>query len=325
MSSQMPTYHRGKTYRSMGTSHTTTTTAIASKTTAESDGLPGYEWMKPGAKVELRADSNYGAAVSNPKKNSGFACKGTVTKVESRSGADSEARPIKVAWDNGTQNDYFFTDLDRYDPSLWGAFEDPLVEKEEKKGPMFNTGDTVFLKPGFKTVKHEHPALGTFFQCPGTVQIAKHDNIGVRLTIKWRNSLIATYDIQYDTEKNPSKCALINSEDSEGLKRFVEENPNFAYKLQKSGVRGDSSVLDFFRAVMGIEEEISLDIAEHGQYKAEYKAEYFTLSDELDDTPEEVDPETHYATFDLEATLSHPTSAKAPSQGTLDNNTEEEE
>lgn len=294
-------------------------TATASRTTTESSNPLGYEWMKPGAEVELRADSNYGPAKSNPKKGSSFVCKGTVAKVENGPAAHSEARPIKVTWDNGTQNDYFFADLDRHDPSLWGAFEDLLAKKEEKKGPMFNVGDTVFLKPGFKTVMHEHPALGTFFQCPGTVQIAKHDNIGVRLTVKWRNSLIATYDIQYDTEKNPSKCALINGEDGEGLRRFVEENPNFAYKLQKSGVRDNSSVLDFFRVVMGIEEETSLDIIEREQYKAEY----FTLSDEPDDipeddSPEEVDSEAQYVTFDLEALPSYTEPECVPSQRALD-------
>jgi len=347
----MPSYHRHaeRTFRNVGTTRTSSTSiAGVSKTTTEVPNRPlGYDWVKLGVEVELRGDSEYGTAESNPKKGSTFYCKGTVSRIENEADTYPGARPVKVTWDNATQNDYFFTDLDRYDTgfrvkgeqvdSLWA--KDMFKEVEEKKGPMFNTGDIVFLKPGFHTAMHEHPALGTMYQCPGVVQLAIHAKVRVQLTVKWRNSLRSTYDIRYDTEKNPSKCALISGEDNEQLKQFVLENPNFAYKVTKGTGKDDFAVLDFFRTVMGIEEKHSkLDAMEHEQYHAKYftidSPEELPSDDEPDDAPEEVESVSQYVTFDFEAPPSLDTPAWLPSReflngpeeggDTRDSNTEEE-
>jgi len=210
---------------------------------------------------------------------------------------------------------------------------------------MFNKGDIVFLKPGFKTAMHEHPAIGTAYQCPGVVQLATHAKVKVQVTVKWHNSLKGIYTIRYDTEKDPSKCALINGEDGEQLKQFIKDNPNFAYKVTKVASQDRYSVFSFFRAVMGIEEKPSKsDEMEHEQYHAKYftidSPEELPSDDESDDAPEEVEfeevgSEARYVTFDLKAPPSFDTPAWNPTHEFLnetrkggdarDNDTEEEE
>lgn len=254
-------------------SHTHTTTREAQTAAPDLAKPPGYEWATPGISVQLRKDCEYSPHPNNPVQGSKYACRGTINTLREASGFSLDARPVSVDWSNGRANQYFFEDLEPYDDSLWGVLEPP---QEKKKGKLFNEGDIVFLRPGFKTATHIQPALGTSFQCPGTVETAKHDNIGVRLIVKWYNSLKSEYIIRYETEKDPSKSILINAEDKKELRLFVEENPNFAYKLNKDTQHHDNfGVFGFFKIVMGIEEKLP-----EKEDSVVYQAEYFSSTAE---------------------------------------------
>lgn len=255
----------------------------------------GYGWAVRGAEVQLKNNADYIPHPNNPVQGSKYACRGAISALRDTSDSGLDARPVSVGWSNGRSNQYFFEDLELYDKdlelydnSLWGEIADL---PEEKKGKLFNERDIVFLRPGFKTAGHEHPALGTAYQCPGTVENAKHDNIGVRLAVKWYNSLKSEYSIQYDTEKNPSKSPLINAENQEELKQFVKENPNFAYRLSKDTQDRDHfGVFGFFRVVMGIEEKLPVEKpkAELVDLAAEYVSVDLESSDTIADWHESV-------------------------------------
>ena len=217
---------------------------------------PGYGWAVLNTEVQLRSDCDYLPHPNNPVQGSKYECRGVIQTLRDITdiALAPDTRPVSVDWSNGRSNQYFFEDLEPYNSSLWGEFGNLPEEKkgedlpEEKKGKLFNKHDIVFLKPGFKTAGHKHPALGTTYQCPGTVETVKHDNIGVRLTVKWYNSLRDEYSIQYEAES-----ILINAENREELKRFVKGNPNFAYRLNKDTQHQDNyGVFSFFRTVMDI-------------------------------------------------------------------------
>jgi hypothetical protein len=300
------------TYRNAGRPSTARTTTTIARTNPEAvpesmRGVPrplGYSWAEPGTEVWLSEECGYAPTHRNPIRGSEHGCKGKIhTLIHTPD--NSKARPVSVQWENGTTNRYFFEDLDpvrrKYEIEYFtSTAHDAMKSKqqEEKKGPMFNKGDIVFLKPGFESQCHEQPALGTLFQCPGIVKSALHAKIKVEVYVKWHNSLISRYDIRYDWEKNPAKCPLINGENGEQLKQFIKENPNFAYKVTRHTGDDDFGVLTFFRTAMGIEEESNLEKMEDEQYHAECLA----ISDDAPEAEEPLeDHETQYVTFDFEA------------------------
>lgn len=301
MSPRMHARHRethiGRAHHSAATALTTGTSSGATPESTQSIRRPpGYGWAQLGVKVLLRSDSGYSPTRSNPMQGSDYVCKGVIHTI-THAPNDPNGRPVDVHWENGHTNGYFFEDLEPCkSESLWGEVDAQIKkkkEKKEKKGPMFNRGDVVFLKPGFKKDGHEQPALGTRYQCPGVVELALHAKVKVQLTVKWDNSLRGIYDIRYDTEKNSSKCMLINAKNGDELRRFIEENPNFAYKAQKGGICDNYGMYNFFRTAMGIEGAPSDDKPE----QTEHVAQCLTTDEEVESSSEGV--VSDYVTFDL--------------------------
>lgn len=254
--------------------------------------LSSYAWVVPGAKVQLKNDCGYMPRLNNPVQGSTHACEGVIDVVK-----ETSARPVVVNWNNGKSNQYFFEDLELCDITSLSVFGQT---QEEKKGKLFNKRDIVFLRAGFKTAGHRHPALGTVYQCPGTVETAKHDNIGVWLVVKWYNSLKSEYSIQYDTEKNPHKSILINAENQKELEQFVKENPNFAYRLNKDTQQHDNfGVFSFFRSMMGIEEKLPEEEpdAELPISPSSFVEEYIKVPDAEEERAEEERHENYATTI----------------------------